>query len=60
MKPNIINLMNYLILHDGKSFYTNWYSYDNNYVDGMIVFDFRNSQYTTDGIKWLPIEEDHL
>jgi hypothetical protein len=43
-----------------KPFFTNYYSYENNYVDNMIVYDLFNSEYTIDGINWLEIDEDHL
>ena len=55
--------MKYLITSfDGniKPFLTNYYSYENNYVENMIVFDLLNSEYTIDGINWLEITEDHL
>ena len=50
----------YLIIHDSKCFYTNWYDYTNNYVDGMIVIDIEKHQYSTDGRNFYDIEEDHL
>lgn len=52
--------MNYLILHEGKAFYTNWYDFENNYVPGMVVFNLLSNEYTTDGTTWKPIEQDHL
>lgn len=52
--------MKWLIIHNEKAFYTNWYDYVNNYVDGMIVIDNINHQYSTDGRNFYDIEEDHL
>ncbi len=52
--------MNYLILRDGEAFYTNWFDYENNYNDGMVVFNLLTDTYTTDGINWKEIEQDHL
>lgn len=52
--------MQYLVLHNNKAFYTNWYNYENNYNDGMVVFSLLTDTYTTDGINWEEIEEDHL
>lgn len=52
--------MKYLVLHKGEAFYTNWFSKENNYETGMIVFNMENNTYTTDGDKWKKIEQDHL
>lgn len=50
----------YLIIHDSKPFYTNLYNYENNYVDGMIVIDLYAGDYTTDGVVWIEVQQDHL
>lgn len=50
----------YIIIHQGQVFYTHWFTPDNNFVEGMIVIDLTNNEYTTDGITWKEIEEDHL
>lgn len=52
--------MRYLILHNNEAFYTNWLDVDNNYVEGMVVFDLLRDEFTTDGINTKEIEEDHL
>lgn len=52
--------MEYLILHEGKAFFTKWFQYENHYVKGMIVFNLVTCEYTTDGIIWKTIEWDHL
>ena len=52
--------MNYLILHNGEAFYTNWYDKDNNYVSGMVVFNLLADTFTIDGENWLEIQEDSL
>lgn len=52
--------MNYLIIYQGKAFYTNWYDYENNYVLGMIVINLFTVKISFDGKTWNEIEEDHL
>lgn len=52
--------MNYLILHNNSAFYTNWFDAENNYVEGMTVFNLISDKYTVDGKTWLKIEEDNL
>ena len=41
--------MKYLILHDGEAFYTDWFSVENNYIPGMVVFDLVADVFTDDG-----------
>lgn len=51
----------YLVINkDGGSFYTNWFSEENNYVEGMIVVDLLNDVITKNGKDWLLIDEDSL
>jgi len=54
--------MKYLILYKDKgiytNFYTNWYDKENNYIEGMIVFDLLLHVYTTNGEDWQPIQDD--
>ena len=50
--------MNYLIIHDGVPFYTNWFDTDNNFVDGMVVINLIRGMYTKNGYHWFEIEED--
>ena len=58
--------MKYLIIYtdqqtgEQKAFSTNWYMYENNYQDGMIVIDTTQRLITFDGETWQDIEEDHL
>lgn len=57
--------MKYLITVSRPHFevwYTNWYDYVNNYdADaGMYVFNLHDHTYTTNGVDWNPIPEDHL
>jgi hypothetical protein len=53
--------MNYLILHEQSAFYTNWYDRDNNYIEGMVVFNLYANLYTLDGgLNWVNILEDSL
>jgi len=53
-------MMTYLILHEGKAFYTEWFMAENNFVEGMTVFNLDADTFTTDGEKWQAIEFDHL
>ncbi len=53
--------MNYLVLPETLDpFYTNWFDAENNFVDGMVVFNLLNHTYTTDGINWYKVKQDHL
>jgi hypothetical protein len=52
--------MRYLIYINNESFYTDWFDYDNHYLNGMIVFDLMTHHFTTDGKTWLEIKQDHL
>lgn len=52
----------YLITIEGTNepFTTNWFEYENHYVEGMTVYDLWNGRYTEDGINWKDLPEDHL
>ena len=54
--------MRYLITtEDSPPFLTGWFEPENFNADsGMIVYDFLENKYTTDGEKWHEIEIDHL
>lgn len=53
--------MNYLIIgKDFEPFLTNWYGFENNYNEGMTIFNLLASTYSTDGFTWKEIEIDHL
>jgi hypothetical protein len=53
--------MRYLITHpDEKPFLTNWFDYENNYIENMIVYDLQNATYTVNGIDWIDIDIDNL
>lgn len=43
-----------------EPFLTEWYDYENNYDNGMTVYDLVNLKYSTNGKDWCDIEEDHL
>lgn len=49
-----------IIPKDGEPYYTHWFSFSNNYVDGMIVIDLLNDAITKDATRWHDIIEDHL
>lgn len=40
--------------------YTNWFDPENHFAEGMVVFDLYKHLFTTDGINWKNIQEDHL
>ena len=52
-------MYNFTIIHENKVFYTNYFDFENLYVDGMIVIDNINNIFF-DGKSWQEIEEDHL
>jgi len=45
-----------------EPFYTNYFDAENHFNSelDMVVFDLRNHTYTTNGIIWQEIKEDHL
>lgn len=55
--------MRYLITYkdeSAKPFMTNWYDFENNYSEGMVVYDFIRLLYTSNGTEWKELYEDHL
>jgi len=55
--------MNYLIVTSCyEPFYTNWFDAENNFNQAadMVVFNLLNHTYTTNGIDWHEIKQDHL
>lgn len=51
----------YLIIINGSvPFLTHWYDFENNYEEGMTVYDFRKMMYTSDGVNWNQIQRDSL
>lgn len=52
--------MSYIIIYDGKAWYTDWYDYENNYKPGMIIIDIHRDRFSVDGTTWKKIEYDHL
>lgn len=51
--------MRYLVTGSGEPFYTEWFSVENTYSPGMIVYDLAKDLYF-DGEQWKEIEFDHL
>jgi len=53
-----------LITESGKreAFFTEWFDAENNFTPGigMTVFDLKAGKFTTDGVLWDEITEDHL
>lgn len=52
--------MRYLIIHNKKSFYTNWYDFGNNYVEGMIVIQLHDERISFNGKDFTDIPYDNL
>ena len=55
--------MRYLITTKNNTpFLTNWFEPENHFNsdDGMIVYDLKLEEYTTDGVNWYEIEIDRL
>lgn len=40
-----------------EPFLTEWFDIENNYVEGMVVYDLKNCMYYK-GEKWIDIEHD--
>jgi hypothetical protein len=56
--------MRYLVTTESAyaPFVTNYFDAQNHFIAeiGMVVYDLHKLVYTTDGVNWLLIEEDHL
>jgi hypothetical protein len=55
--------MSYLIIDKDKDtppFITDYFIIENNYIDGMVVFNLNSREYTSDGVNWEGIEIDQL
>ena len=53
--------MKYLITSpEQEPFITNWYSFENNFIEGMIIYDLQNWTYSTNGKQFIDILQDHL
>jgi len=53
--------MRYLIIpKEGEPFITQYYDFDNHYVEGDSVYDLDKIIYTTNGRIWNEIPIDHL
>lgn len=55
--------MRYLITtNKNPPFFTEWFEPENNFNSeiGMVVYDLCKFVYTTDGVNWKEIQEDHL
>lgn len=56
-----IKKMRYLITTIEESpFMTEWFIPENNFSQGMIVYDLYKNKYMTDGKTWIDIEYDHF
>ena len=53
--------MQYLIQpKDSEPFFTKWYDFENNYSEGMIVYELITFSFTTDGENWQLLNTDRL
>jgi hypothetical protein len=55
--------MRYLITTpENQPFVTEWFDSENHFSEsvGMVVYDLHKWVYTTDGVTWQEIEQDHL
>ncbi len=48
-----------IILKNGEAFETNWYDYHNIWSDDIFMV-IKGNQYSTNGIDFKVMEEDHL
>jgi len=55
-------LVSYTETGEQKCFYTNWFDKDNHFNAelNMVVFNLLSHKYTSNGIDWMDIDEDHL
>ena len=50
-----------LVTHpDFTPFYTNWFDAENNFSDGMVVYNLLSGRFTKDGKTWFEILVDSL
>ena len=52
--------MRYLIIHNNEAFLTDWYEYENHYMEGMIITNTLMDKISFDGLTWQEITEDRL
>jgi len=52
--------MRYLIYTSEGPFFTEWFTIENCYKEGMLVFDLAHNLWTGDGETWHEIEVDQL
>lgn len=52
--------MKYLITGFGEPFFTNWFSIENTYSPGMVVYDLSGAKYYDGSGEWKEIEYDQL
>jgi hypothetical protein len=53
--------MRYLVtMPDNEPFFTEWFDTENHFAETMVVYDLAKGLYTTDGVTWEEIQEDHL
>lgn len=53
--------MNYLIVPiDSHPTYTRNFDIENDFEDGMIVFDLNNGKHTKDGVTWVKTQIENL
>ena len=53
--------MKYLVMHpDYSPFLTNWFDYQNHYIEKMVIYNLINQTYSRDGITWLELSIDNL
>lgn len=43
-----------------RLFFTNYFTVENCYSPGLVVFDFQKGTFTDDGENWHLITDDHL
>jgi len=55
--------MRYLItypLGQFEPFTTDVFDFENNYSDGMVVYDLSRNRYTKNGLNWRKLNEDQF
>ena len=57
MEQNESVKMRYLIIDGLEVFKIEWYDYGDHFVEGVVIVDMLDKEFTTDGVNWVAIPE---
>ena len=49
--------MRYIIIDGLEVFKMEWYDYGDHFVEGVVIVDMLDKEFTTDGVNWVAISE---